>query len=194
MTFKWRKSEEDFDEIGVNYIEVREEQEEKNINPIFKGKGIREKEIIDKREHIREHTKNTNKQKNVGISGILKTIIKVIIGSIIYLVVFAEFTKVTGVLTLIGGPVTIYYLYYENKKFKAKNILVKILVGILLSIFIFIFGLGGIISGSYYEDDENPQLENIQREGDRNRKNEIYTKIEKEKLYISTIICNNEIV
>lgn len=190
MAFRWRKSEEDLPEIGVNYIEVREEQEEKNINPIFKG--IREKGIIDKTDHI----KYTNKPKDIGIIRILKTTTKIIIGIILYLIIFTEFTKTTGTVTFIGGLITIYYLYFKSKKFKAKNIFVKILIGILLSMFILIFGFGGMVYHHHYEEDEieNPQLENIQREEDRNKKNEIYTKIEKEELYISIIICNNEIV
>ncbi|KAJ52611.1 hypothetical protein BD780_001537 [Clostridium tetanomorphum] len=184
MAFGWKEPKEDFDKIGINYIEVEEEQGERNVNTIFKG--IREKGIIDKTDD----KKHINKQNNNSLTKILKITAKVIMGIILYLIAFGEFTRATGAVTLIGGLATVYYLYFKNKKFKAKNIWIKTLVGILLAIFIFVFGICAMTYDDYeeYDEFENYQLENIQ--SGENKKNEIYTKIEKEKLYINTIIYN----
>lgn len=63
--------------------------------------------------------------------------------TLIYLIMFATITKFTGILTLILGAIGIYYVYFKNEKYKDKK-LFKILFGIAIAFFMFVFGLGGI--------------------------------------------------
>ncbi|WP_288221237.1 MBL fold metallo-hydrolase [uncultured Clostridium sp.] len=62
---------------------------------------------------------------------------------ILYMIMFATFTKVTGILTLLFGVCGSYYLYFRNVKFKRKGKFVKSIYGICIAFLLLIFGVGG---------------------------------------------------
>lgn len=78
----------------------------------------------------------------------MKNIIKkvgIITGLIfLYMIMFAAFTKVIGILTLLFGVCGTYYLYFRNMNFKRKGKFIKSIYGICIAFLLLIFGIGGI--------------------------------------------------
>ncbi len=54
---------------------------------------------------------------------------------ILYMIMFATFTKVTGILTLLSGVCGTYYLYFRNMKFKRKGKICKKYIWYLYHLF-----------------------------------------------------------
>lgn len=152
---------------GISYVEVDKNKNKKKDKSFEK---INDSSIIDNMDNTKDTSNNYNeppKKKNKAK----------IIAIILYLIIFSKFTKFTGFITLIGGLAFTYNLYAKNEKFKARSIGRKTLTGILLAMFILVFGLGGL----NYDSQKNNELQ-AEKAKIEQQKIDDEKKAEKEKL------------
>jgi len=82
----------------------------------------------------------------------------IVLGILAYLILFANFSKLIGTVTLLGGAFMGYRLFNKNSAFRTRNLPVKILVGLGLSVFMFLFGLGGLLANPSANVDTTKQI------------------------------------
>jgi len=82
----------------------------------------------------------------------------IVLGIFTYIVLFVNFTKLIGALTLLGGAFLGYRLFNKNSAFRTRNLPIKILTSVGLSVFILFFGLGGLLAEPSTNINTNNQI------------------------------------